>query len=176
MSADGQSIWAMLQSAAQQEGGGSSSTRRNARLLKYLKKQKSDRKDDVEITYEAEYIVPLPTFENAEGKKRVAAQSEILEISDTQLLVLARDSNAGRGQEDPLSRYRHVDIIDVSGATNIKGPEFDNMQNGNVTDGTDCEPLSISPSSSFLVILTNKLHSSRRSSCWHQPSGIVPVY
>ncbi|GAB1312603.1 Esterase-like activity of phytase-domain-containing protein [Madurella fahalii] len=141
MSADGKSLWVMLQSAAQQDGGSSSSTRRNTRLLRYLKKQKSDMEDDVQVTYEAEYVVPLPIFENAEGEKRVAAQSEILSISDTQLLVLARDSNAGRGQEDPLSRYRHVDIVDVSGATNIKGPKFDDIQNGNITDGIDSDAL-----------------------------------
>jgi hypothetical protein len=119
----------MLQSAARQDGGASSSKRRNTRLLKYaLGKQN-------EATYEAEYVVPLPTYVNGEGKTRVAAQSEIHYVSDTQLLVLARDSSAGRGQEDPLSRYRGVDIVDIAGATNIKGPKFDDVQNGNVTVG-----------------------------------------
>jgi hypothetical protein len=132
MSADGKSLWVMLQSAAQQDGGDSSSKRRNTRLLKYaLNRQKGN----VEIAYEAEYVVPLPTFVNGEGKTRVAAQSEIHYISDTQLMVLARDSSVGRGQEDPLSRYRHVDIVDISRATEIKGPKFDDIQNGNITIG-----------------------------------------
>jgi len=133
ISPDGKSLWVMLQSAARQDGGASSSKRRNTRFLKYaLEKQK---KDEVEVTYEAEYVVPLATFTNAAGNTRVAAQSEILYISDTQFLVLGRDSSVGRGQDDPLSRYRHVDIVDVSRATNIKGPKFDDIQNGNITAG-----------------------------------------
>ncbi|KAH6843295.1 esterase-like activity of phytase-domain-containing protein [Chaetomium sp. MPI-CAGE-AT-0009] len=139
MSADGKSLWVMLQSAAQQDGGASKSTRRNTRLLKYgLNKQK---KGDVEVTYEAEYAVPLPTYTNSNGKTRVAAQSEIHYISDTQLMVLARDSDAGRGQDEPLSLYRHVDIVDISDATNIKGPKFDDIQNGNITAGEESDVL-----------------------------------
>jgi hypothetical protein len=131
----------MLQSAARQEGGASSSKRRNTRLLKYALGS--------EITYEAEYVVPLPTFTNADGKTRVAAQSEVHYISDTQLLVLPRDSSVGRGQKDPQSLYRHVDIVDVSRATNIKGPKFDDLQNGNITAGgisDPCQSFSLSPS------------------------------
>ncbi|KAL2129231.1 hypothetical protein VTI74DRAFT_8060 [Chaetomium olivicolor] len=136
ISPDGTTLWVMLQSAARQEGGASSSKRRNTRLLKYALRQKKDGKQGgVEVAYEAEFVVPLPTYTNGEGKKRVAAQSEIHYISDTQLLVLSRDSSAGRGQEDPLSRYRHVDIVDVSAATNIKGTKFDDIHNGNVTAG-----------------------------------------
>jgi hypothetical protein len=141
MSADGTTLWVMLQSAAEHDGGASSSTRRNTRLLKYaLTRNSKKQNDDVEVAYAAEYVVPLPTFENAKGKTRVAAQSEILAVSDTQLLVLARDGDAGRGQDDPLSRYRHVDVVDISGATDIKGERFDDGVNGNVTVGGIEEP------------------------------------
>lgn len=133
ISPDGKSLWVMLQSAARQEGGASSSKRHNTRFLKYALKKQG--KDELQVTYEAEYVVPLATFTNAAGNSRVAAQSEILYISDTQFFILGRDSSAGRGQEDPLSRYRHVDIVDVSRATNIKGPKFDDIQNGNITAG-----------------------------------------
>lgn len=132
ISPDGKDLWVMLQSAAMQEGGASSSKRRNTRLLKYKLANKSD---EAEAVLEAEYVVPLPTFINAEAKTRVAAQSEIHYVSDTQLLVLARDSNAGRGQKEPLSLYRHIDVIDIEGATNIKGTKYDDIQNGNVTAG-----------------------------------------
>ncbi|KAL2174619.1 esterase-like activity of phytase-domain-containing protein [Thermothelomyces heterothallicus CBS 202.75] len=147
ISADGKTLWAMLQSAAEQDGGASSSKRRNTRLLKYAlrrtEKEKTKNKKkggDVEVTYEAEYAVPLPTYENSKGKTRVAAQSEIHYVSDSQLLVLARDSDAGRGRDDPLSRYRHVDIVDISGATNIAGPRFDDIRNGNITVGGTSDP------------------------------------
>lgn len=138
MSADGTSLWVMLQSAAAQDGGASSSTRRNTRLLKYALNRKQG--NEVEVTYDAEYVVPLPVFENAKGKTRVAAQSEILAVSDTQLLVLARDGDVGRGQEDPLSRYRHVDVVDLEGATDIKGARFDDVREGNLTVGGVEEP------------------------------------
>lgn len=138
-SPDGRTLWVLLQSAARQDGGASSSKRRNARLLKYAIDSSS------EARYEAEYVVPLPTYTNAAGNTRVAAQSEIHYLSDTQFLVLARDSNGGRGHDDPLSRYRHADIVDISGATDIKGPRFDDMQNGNITAGGIENPCQFGP-------------------------------
>jgi hypothetical protein len=138
MSADGTALWVMLQSAAQQEGGASAPTRRNARFLKYAVHNNNKN----EMKYEAEYVVPLPTYANAKGKTRVAAQSEILYVSDTQFLVLPRDSGAGRGQDDPLSRYRHVDVVDIAGATDIKGTgRFDDIRDGNLTEGGDSDEL-----------------------------------
>ncbi|KAK5659810.1 hypothetical protein OQA88_1022 [Cercophora sp. LCS_1] len=127
ISPDGKTLWVMLQSAARQDGGASSSKRRNTRLLKYSLGKK--------VTLEAEYVVPLPTFLNAKSATRVAAQSEIHYVSESQFLVLARDSGVGRGQKDPLSRYRHVDVVDIAGATNIKGTKYDDIQNGNITSG-----------------------------------------
>ena len=46
-------------------------------------------------------------------------------ISDTQFLILARDSDAGRGQDDTESVYRQIDVIDISEATNVKGGNHD---------------------------------------------------
>ncbi|KAK0649984.1 esterase-like activity of phytase-domain-containing protein [Cercophora newfieldiana] len=133
ISPDGKTLWVMLQSAARQEGGASASKRRMTRFLKYGLKKKRDGR--VETKYEAEYVVPLPTFTDADNATRVGAQSEIHYVSDTQFLVIARDSSVGRGTKDPLSRYRHVDVVDISGATNIKGPKYDDIQNGNITAG-----------------------------------------
>ncbi|KAK3897554.1 esterase-like activity of phytase-domain-containing protein, partial [Staphylotrichum tortipilum] len=136
ISPDGKTLWVLLQSAARQDGGASSSKRRNTRLLKYSLTPSGGKKDaTAKATYEAEYVVPLPTFQNAEDKTRVAAQSELHYVSDTQFLVLPRDSSVGRGTADPLSRYRHVDVIDISAATNIKGAKYDDIQNGNITAG-----------------------------------------
>lgn len=39
--------------------------------------------------------------------------------------MLARDSDAGAGQDDTESLYRHADVIDISTATNIKGNTYD---------------------------------------------------
>lgn len=67
---------------------------------------------------EAEYIVPLPNYPSAK-KTKYAASSDFHYVSDTQFLILSRDSNAGRGQANSTSVYRHVDVIDISKATNI---------------------------------------------------------
>ncbi|KAF2633566.1 hypothetical protein BU25DRAFT_321872, partial [Macroventuria anomochaeta] len=108
-SPDGKYLYTMLQSATIQDGGSKSSTRRNTRLLKYRVKSKS-------VELEAEYAVQLPVL----STKKVAGQSEIHYISDTQFLVLARDSGAGHGQDSSESIYRNADVIDISNATNIK--------------------------------------------------------
>ncbi|KAK4223748.1 esterase-like activity of phytase-domain-containing protein [Podospora fimiseda] len=126
--ADGKrDIWVMLQSAGRLEGGQNAATRRNARLLKYhvdnhgKGKGKGKSEDQREIKLEEEYVVPLPVFTDAQGRKRVAAQSEIHYVSDDQLLVLPRDSSVGACTDNPTSIYRHVDVIDVKKATDIKG-------------------------------------------------------
>ncbi|KAK4182273.1 outer membrane autotransporter protein [Podospora australis] len=118
-SPDGKTLWVLLQSAARQEGGKDSATRRYARLLEYSVKGSRGPQ------YSAEYVVPLPTFKNAEGKTRVAAQSELHYVSGTQFLLLSRDSNNGRGLDSSQSLYRHVDVVDIKDATNVKGGKYD---------------------------------------------------
>ncbi|TLD23431.1 outer membrane autotransporter [Venturia nashicola] len=121
---DGQNLYVLLQSATQEDGGDKAATRRNTRFLKY---------DISEFTpsYVSEYVVQLPTFTNAAGAARVAAQSEVHYISDTQFLVLARDSGAGHAAESSTSIYRHIDVFDISKATNVKGPSRDSF-NGSI--------------------------------------------
>jgi hypothetical protein len=55
----------------------------------------------------------------------MAAQSEIFHIQDGQFFVLARDSGAGHGQSSSLPVYHHIDIFDISSATDIKGFVYD---------------------------------------------------
>ena len=114
----GTKLYTLLQSAINQEGGLKNKNSRNARFLVY----------DITTsppTYEAEYIVPLAFVNASDPSSKVARQSEIHFISDTQFLVLARDSNAGRGQASTQSLYRHADVFDISNATNIKGAAAD---------------------------------------------------
>ncbi|USP73686.1 hypothetical protein yc1106_00960 [Curvularia clavata] len=113
-SPDGKYLYAMLQSATMQDGGSSSKKRRNTRLLKYRVK-------DQKTILEAEYAVQLPLLSTG----RVASQSEMHYISETQFLVLARDSNAGKGAESTESIYRNADVIDISNATNLAGTAAD---------------------------------------------------
>jgi hypothetical protein len=115
---DGKFLVALLQSAPRQDGGDSGSTRMNTRALVY------DAADVDNLKLVHEYVVPLPTFEN-KGKTAVAAQSEILAMSDKAFLVLARDSNNGQGLKGDTSVYRKISLVDLSGATDIAGTEFD---------------------------------------------------
>jgi hypothetical protein len=70
-------------------------------------------------------------YTTSANKTRVASQSEIHYISDTQFLVLARDSGAGHGLSESLSRYRQVDVFDISNATNINTAAY-NAVNGSI--------------------------------------------
>ena len=115
LSPDGRTLFVALQSATRQDGGtgGSSATRDYTRLYTY------DLTSLDAIALTGEYVLRLPRFVQA-GATRIAAQSEILALSGTQLLILPRDSN-GFGVDVTTSIYRHVDIVDLSGATNLLG-------------------------------------------------------
>ena len=115
LSPDGKTLIVALQSAARQDLSTSAvaATRRNIRVFTY------DLSDMANIVITGEYVVQLPTFTSASGATLVAAQSELLALSDTQLLILPRDSGAGRGFGTAASRYRQVDVIDLAGATNV---------------------------------------------------------
>lgn len=118
-SPDGKTLYVMLQSALNQEGGLKNPTSGNTRFLSY----------DISTTpptYLAEYIIPQSHVMPNDTTTKVARESEIHYISPTQFLILARDSNAGRGQgNSTTSIYRHVDVFDISNATNIKGASAD---------------------------------------------------
>lgn len=118
VSADGKTLFALLQSATRQDGGtGATGPRRYTRLLTY------DISNAAAPTLKAEYVVPLPTY-LVGAATRVPAQSEMLALNNTQFLVLARDGN-GRGIASPTSLYRAILVYDIAGATNIAGTAFD---------------------------------------------------
>jgi hypothetical protein len=129
ISADGKTLYALTQSALSQDGGTGNPRRKQARLLEY-------KLNGGKATYTAEYVVTLPLFTEPDGDIKVAAQSEILALPDRaaagQFLILARDSDAGRGQEDTQSLYRHADIFDISRATNIQSALYDDAANASI--------------------------------------------
>jgi hypothetical protein len=116
---DGRFLIAVLQSATRQDGGDSGATRDKTRALVY------DASDPAHLRLVHEYVVPLPTFKDAKGKTKVAAQSEIVALSDTAFLMLARDSGNGYGLKGDTSLYRRIVVVDVAGATDIAGTDFD---------------------------------------------------
>lgn len=145
VSSDGKTLYTLIQSALNQEGGLKKKNRRYARLLQY----------DISgpnPVYEAEYVVPLPFYNG----NSVAAQSEIHFISATQFMILARDSNAGRGQSNTQSIYRHIDIFDISNATDVKSAAND-AYNGSIASTTGTLHAGIQPAGycSFLDFNVN---------------------
>lgn len=93
------------------------------RLLKYdITKPEAPR-------YAREYVVPLPFYNDPTAKAsknpKSAAQSEVFHIQNDQFMILSRDSNAGHGAEVTTSQYRHIDLFDISAATDVKGKTYD---------------------------------------------------
>ncbi|KAI4231490.1 MAG: hypothetical protein LQ352_008401 [Teloschistes flavicans] len=86
-----------------------------------------------------EYVVTLPLWTDPTAKKskasKVAAQSEIHALGNGQFLILARDSGSGRGQPSTTSIYRHIDIFDLTNATDIKSDANDAV-NGSIASPT----------------------------------------
>lgn len=117
-SPDGKTLYALLQESAIQDGGKHGDTENNVRMLVY-----SVQGETPSLT--AEYAVQLPRYTGHDGDVHTAGQSEIHHISATQFLVLSRDSDSGRGQDDAESIYRHADVLDISSATNIAGGRYD---------------------------------------------------
>ncbi|KAJ9636869.1 hypothetical protein H2199_007863 [Coniosporium tulheliwenetii] len=149
VSPDGNTLYILMQSALIQDGGATSSNRRYTRLLIYDISGRHPK-------HIAEHVVPLPTFASG-SSTRVAAQSEILYISKTQFLILARDSGAGRGQDESLSLYRHADVFDISNATNVMSAQNDAV-NGSIASAAGVLKAGVVPATycSFLDFNINE--------------------
>lgn len=110
-------LFAITQSALVQDldAANPKASRRNVRLLEYDVRHKP--------ALIHEYVVQLPLYSDG-TRSGVAAQSEMLALSDHQLLLLCRDSGGGFTAKRDASAYRVVNVIDTDGATDIAG-KFD---------------------------------------------------
>lgn len=117
---DGKQLVAILQSATRQDGGTSPETRRHTRMLFY------DVSNIDQPKLARHYVVSLPEFINAGGKKRIAAQSELLALDASRFLLLCRDGS-GFGTKDATSLYRKIELLDVTGATDLAGGKYDGV-------------------------------------------------
>ena len=119
ISPDGKTLFVGLQSAARQDINlaSAAATRDHTRIFTY------DISSPDNIRLSGEYVVRLPKFVQGSATL-VAAQSELLALSSTQLLMLPRDSN-GNAVGTQTSLLRQVEIIDLEGATNILGTSFE---------------------------------------------------
>jgi hypothetical protein len=116
LSPDGTTLFGLMQSATIQDSGSGNQGRLNTRLLVY----------DVSVnviptTPVAEYIIRLPVFNDTGSgtPNRTAAQSEIIALDNSHLLVLSRDGN-GKGTSSLLAPvFKSVLLVDLSDATNL---------------------------------------------------------
>lgn len=89
-------------------------TRRHVRLLDYALDGKAPH-----LLHE--YVVALPLWSDGKTDNLVAAQSEMLALNGHQLLLLCRDSGGGFTGKRDASAFRRVMMVDLSGASDIKG-------------------------------------------------------
>jgi hypothetical protein len=115
---NGKKLVAALQSPLVQDGENRNPSR-NARILVFDLEPSSP-------TYQqaiGEYIHVLP-LSAAEANNRHTPISEVLALSDTQFLILQRDSRGIGGDPGPLL-YKRIVSIDVSAASNLIGTGYD---------------------------------------------------
>ena len=116
---DGKTLAVILQSSTRQDGGTSAATREHTRMLFY------DVSDAAQPKLVRHIVVTLPVFTDARGRRRIAAQSELLALDNDRFLLLCRDGSNGYGLETATSLYRRIELLDVRGATNLVGTSYE---------------------------------------------------
>lgn len=146
VSADGRTLYTLMQSATRQDGGSSGGAlQRHARLLAY------DVSTPSSPLLTGEWILPLPTYTES-GTLQTATVGDIATLSNRFLLVLVRDGN-GRGGDTTRSLYRAVLVYDLQGATNLAGSAFDSPNSPAAPNGVLAA--GITPATSAILIDLN---------------------
>jgi hypothetical protein len=133
LSPDGTKLFALLQSATVQDTNGSQQqTRNNTRLAVYDLSG-----NPVPTAPSAMHALQLPIL-NVDGSgaaaNRTAAQSEIVALSNSTILVLARDGNGyGTSPPSPAPVVKSVFMYDITGATNFAGDSTLNAAGGQIS-------------------------------------------
>jgi hypothetical protein len=160
LSPDGTKLIAMLQSATVQDTNGSQQqSRKNTRVLVYDLSA-----TDVPMAPSEVYAAQLPTFDvsgNGQAANRTAAQSELVALSNSQFLVLARDGNGyGTGLANP-SVVKSVFLYDTSGATNLVSDTAVNAIGGQISPSGVLNPSIVPASGAEVLNLLNDAELSK---------------
>ncbi len=135
MNPAGTKLYGLMQSALVQDSvGGNNQDRFNTRLMVW-----DVSSNNMPSAINAEYVMQLPIGKDTPGAgtpNRNFAQSEIIVIDDTHILVLARDGN-GKGLTTANAPvYKSVLLVDLAAATNIAGTAYDNTGGDITPSGT----------------------------------------
>ncbi len=117
---DGKTLAVILQSSTRQDGG-TATTREFTRMLFY------DVSDPARPKLARHVVVALPVFTDDKGRRRIAAQSELLALDNERFLLLCRDTSNGYGLKGATSLYRRIDLLDTRGATNLLGTGYEGV-------------------------------------------------
>lgn len=123
LSPSGTQLFGLMQSALVQDSGTGNQGRFNTRLMVW-----DVASDATPAAIAKEYVIQLPIGDDNGGTpsaNRNFAQSEIVAIDDTHLLVLSRDGN-GKGVPSATGPvFKSVLLIDLANATDIAGTAYD---------------------------------------------------
>jgi len=131
LSPDGTKLFGLMQSATLQDSGSGNQGRLYTRLLVY-----DVSSNDAPSNPTAEYVLKLPVLNDtgSGNPNKTAAQSEIVALDSTHILVLSRDSNGKGATSSGQPVFKSVLLIDLAAATNIAGTLYD-LEAGDITPG-----------------------------------------
>jgi len=137
LSPDGTRLFGMMQSATIQDSGTGAQGRLNTRLFVYDVSAEATPSASV-----AEYVLKLPVFNDTGSgtPNRTAAQSEIIAINNTHILVLSRDGIGKGTSTSAVPVFKSILLIDLANATNIAGTAYDNAGGDITPSGTTLAP------------------------------------
>jgi hypothetical protein len=161
LSPDGRTLFVALQSALIQDTAkGDAAGRTNTRVLVYDVSRTPAPAKPV-----AHHVLQLPTYTaNGDGgaPNRTAAQSEIRALDGHRFLMLSRDA-AGRGAGKAPIVYKSILLVDVAGATNLAGGDYETTTASLLRDpaGTALRPGVVPAASVELINMLNPAQLAR---------------
>lgn len=162
LSPDGRTLFVALQSAlVQDSAAGNAAGRVNTRVLAY-----DVSRSPTPAQPTAHYVVRLPAYDrkgSGGAPDRTAAQSEILALDGQRFLMLARDgAGLGADGDNPVV-YKGILLVDVAGATNLAGTEYETGTRSLLRDpaGTALQPGIVPADWTELVNMLNPVQLAR---------------